>query len=82
MSVYSTYGVYRVSPKETDPRHHNLLCKDSKALRAKSKPEKAPQEEHNQPHISIATTELKLLQQFTYLGCIIVSDACLDKEVK
>lgn len=39
-----------------------------------------PQEEYH-PRISIHETELKTVQQFTYLGCTISSDAKLDKEI-
>lgn len=41
----------------------------------------APQEEHRPPHITIGDTELKSTQQFTYLGCIISSDAKIDREI-
>jgi len=41
----------------------------------------APQEAYRPPHITIGDTELKAVQQFTYLGCTISSDARIDKEV-
>ena len=41
----------------------------------------APQEAYCPPHITIGETELKAVQQFTYLGCTISSDARIDKEV-
>lgn len=40
-----------------------------------------PHEEYGSPHISIDDTELKTTQQFTYLGCTILSDATVDKEI-
>ena len=40
-----------------------------------------PQEEYRPPCISIGETELTTVQQFTYLGCTISSDAKLDKEI-
>ena len=39
------------------------------------------QEEYHQPSISIEQSELKAVYQFSYLGCIIKSDAKIDKEV-
>ena len=41
----------------------------------------APREEYRPPHITIGETELKSVQQFTYLGCTISSDAKIDKEI-
>ena len=41
----------------------------------------APQEAYCPPHITIGETELKAVQQFTYLGCTISSDARNDKEM-
>ncbi|KAL8569424.1 hypothetical protein ACOMHN_054139 [Nucella lapillus] len=41
----------------------------------------APQEAYLPPHITIGETELKTVQQFTYLGCTIYSDAKIDKDV-
>ena len=41
----------------------------------------APQEAYCPPRITIGETELKAVQQFTYLGCTISSDARIDKEV-
>ena len=41
----------------------------------------APREEYRPPHITIGETELKSVQQFTYLGCTILSDARIDKEI-
>ena len=41
----------------------------------------APQEAYCPSHITIGETELKAVQQFTYLGCTISSDARIDKEV-
>ena len=41
----------------------------------------SPQEAYCPPHITIGETELKAVQQFTYMGCTISSDARLDKEV-
>ena len=40
----------------------------------------APQEVYHPPHITIGETELKPVQQFSYLGCTISSDARIDKE--
>jgi len=40
-----------------------------------------PQEAFRPPHKTIGETELKAVQQFTYLGCTIYSDAKIDKEV-
>ena len=41
----------------------------------------APQVAYHPPHITIGETELKTVQQFTYLGCTISSDAKIDKDV-
>ena len=41
----------------------------------------APREVYHPPHITIGKTELKSVQHFSYLGCIISSDARIDKEV-
>ncbi|KAL0195131.1 hypothetical protein M9458_008703, partial [Cirrhinus mrigala] len=41
----------------------------------------APKEDHHPPHITIGEIELKSVHQFTYLGCIITSDAEIDKEL-
>ena len=41
----------------------------------------APQEEYRLPHITIGKTELKTVHQFTYLGCEIISDAKIDREI-
>ena len=41
----------------------------------------APQEDYHPPIITIGKTVLKSVQQFTYLGYIILSDARIDKEV-
>ena len=41
----------------------------------------APREEYQPPHVYIGETELKAVQQFTYLGCTITSDAKIDKEL-
>lgn len=41
----------------------------------------APQVEYRPPRISIGNTELKSVQQFTYLGCTISSNAKMDKEI-
>ena len=41
----------------------------------------APREVYHPPHITIGETELKSVQQFSYLGCTISSDARTDKEV-
>ena len=41
----------------------------------------APQEEYHPPHISIDETELNTVHKFAYLGCIISSDAKIDKEI-
>ena len=41
----------------------------------------APHEEYRSPHISIGDTELISTQQFTYLGCTILSDVKIDKEI-
>ena len=38
-------------------------------------------EEHRPPHVTIDDGELKSTQQFTYQGCIISSDARIDKEI-
>ena len=40
-----------------------------------------PQEEYHPPSITIEQSELKAVHQFSYLGCIITTDAKLDKEV-
>ena len=40
----------------------------------------APREVYHLPHINIGETELKPVQQFSYLGCTISSDARIDKE--
>ncbi|XP_037780164.1 uncharacterized protein LOC119576558 [Penaeus monodon] len=36
---------------------------------------------HRPPHITIGETELKVVHQFTYLGCTITSDSKIDREV-
>ena len=41
----------------------------------------APQEEYHPPHISIDETDLNTVHKFAYLGCIISSDAKIDKEI-
>ncbi len=41
----------------------------------------APQKEYHPPSISIEQTELKVVHHFSYLGCVISSDANIDKEV-
>ena len=38
----------------------------------------APHEEYHPPSTSIEQTELKAVQQFSYLGCVISSDANID----
>ena len=40
-----------------------------------------PREEHRPPHITIGNVKLKSTQQFTHLGCIISSDARINKEI-
>ena len=41
----------------------------------------APQNEYRAPHISIGKTVLKSVEQFTYLGCAISSNARIDGEI-
>jgi len=41
----------------------------------------APQDEYHPPSISIELSELKATHQFSYVGCVITSDAKIDKEV-
>ena len=41
----------------------------------------APQEEYHPPHVSIDESELNTVHKFAYLGCIISSDAKIDKEI-
>ena len=41
----------------------------------------APQNEYHVPHISIGETVLKSVEQFTYLGCTISSNARIDGEI-
>ena len=41
----------------------------------------APTEDYHSPIITIGETDLKSVQQFTYLGCTISSDANIDKEI-
>ena len=41
----------------------------------------APQDEYHPPHISIDETELNTVHKCAYLGCIISSDAKIDKEI-
>ena len=41
----------------------------------------APREVYHPPHITIGETELKSVQQFSYLGCTISSDARIEKEI-
>ena len=41
----------------------------------------APQNEYHAPHISIGETVLKSVEQFTYLGCAISSNARIDGEI-
>ena len=41
----------------------------------------APQEEYHQYSLSIELSELIAVYQFSYLGCVITSDAKIDKEV-
>ena len=40
-----------------------------------------PKETYCLPHITVGETELKAVQQFTYLGCTITSDTKINKEV-
>ena len=40
-----------------------------------------PQEEYHPPTITFGDTELKSVQQFTFLSCTISSDAMIDKEI-
>ena len=40
-----------------------------------------PWEEYFLPHITISETVLKIIYQFTYLGCTITSDAKFDRKV-
>ena len=40
-----------------------------------------PHEENRPPYIIIGDTEMKSIQQLTYLGCTISSDAKIDKEI-
>ena len=42
----------------------------------------APKEAFHQPHIRIEDTELKSVQQFKYLGCLISSDGKIDKDIE
>ena len=41
----------------------------------------APQAEYHTPSISVEQSELKAVHQFSYLGCVVTSDAKIDKEV-
>ena len=41
----------------------------------------APRESYSCPKIQIGQSELASVQEFTYLGCVISSDAKLDKEI-
>ncbi|XP_069745531.1 uncharacterized protein [Narcine bancroftii] len=41
----------------------------------------APHHDYQPPHISIEHTKLKTVNQFTYLGCTISSDARIDNEI-
>ncbi len=41
----------------------------------------APQKEYHPPSISIEQTELKVVHHFSYLECVISSDAKIDKEI-
>ncbi|XP_069789793.1 uncharacterized protein [Narcine bancroftii] len=41
----------------------------------------APHHDYQPPHISIGHTELKTVNQFTYLGCTISPDARIDNEI-
>jgi len=41
----------------------------------------APRKEYGPPIISIGQTELKAVQQFCYLGCVISTDTKINKEV-
>ena len=41
----------------------------------------APQEEYHAPDISIEETDLKSVQQFTYLGCTISLKVKIDGEI-
>ncbi|XP_069759741.1 uncharacterized protein [Narcine bancroftii] len=41
----------------------------------------APHHDYQPPHISIGHTKLKTVNQFTYLGCTISSDARIDNEI-
>ncbi|XP_069742434.1 uncharacterized protein [Narcine bancroftii] len=40
-----------------------------------------PHHDYQPPHISIGHTKLKTVNQFTYLGCTISSDARIDKKI-
>ena len=43
--------------------------------------EPAPQKEYHPPSICIEQSELKAVHKFSFLGCVITSDAKIDKEV-
>ena len=40
-----------------------------------------PQEDYSAPRITIGETDLKAVQQFTYLGCTISSNVRIDGEI-
>ena len=68
--------------------YHFLLRKCCPAFWPRGQPEEdggpyqpAPREEYHPPHITISETKLTSVQQFSYLGCTISSDARIDKEV-
>ena len=42
----------------------------------------APRVAHQHPHILIGNTELKSVDQFKYLGCVISSDGKIDKDIE
>ena len=77
-------------PTQNEPCNVSLpasqMLPSSSASRSASKRRRSsislsPWEVYHPPHITIGETELKSMQQFSYLGCTISSDARIDKEV-
>ena len=92
-SLFETFSSQMMPPwlpKQNEPCNVSLpasqmlpsfLASRSASRRRRSSTSLPPWEEYHPPHITISETELKSVQQFSYQGCTISSDARMDKEV-
>ena len=69
-------ALHPASPKQSSSLVSRSAWKKTEVLH-----QPAPQEEYHPPHIRIDETELNTVHKFAYLGCIISSDAKIDKEI-